>query len=129
MIENDIKIKIKKLRKKITKWNIEYFKDNKPSVTDYKYDKSLKQLIDLEKKHPQFTTKDTPTLMVGSDLTNKFKKYKHNFKMMSLSNAFDFDDLVAFDKSIKKLTSLDKIEYFCELKIDGMSVSLIYNKK
>lgn len=118
---------INDLRKKINEYDYNYYVIAKSSVSDLEYDTILKELEALEKTYPQFITSDSPTQRVGSDLTKDFPSVKHSLPMLSLANSYNEDDLFDFDKRIKNLLdSNDEIEYVCELKIDGVSISLIY---
>lgn len=125
----DIKEKIKQLSKLLTTWEYEYYVNNKPTVSDEEYDITLRQLIDLEKKYPQFVTTDSPTQRVGGQASKQLAKHTHMTKMMSLANAFSQEELRKFDTDVKKQLGKDPkedIEYCVEPKIDGLSLSLIY---
>ena len=95
-----------------------------PTITDQEYDKYLRELITLEEKYPDKVRDDSPTKRVGGKVLDKFEKHKHKIPMMSLANVFNEEEIRDFDKKIKK----DSVnpEYVCELKIDGLSVSLNY---
>jgi DNA ligase (NAD+) len=100
---------------------------SKPSVDDSVFDNALNELIKLENEYPEFSDENSPTKKVGSSLSNTFEKKEHSFRsMLSLSNAFNFDDLVKFEDRIKKEIDIDEIEYSVEPKIDGISISLVY---
>lgn len=122
----DIKNRVDELKKILNKANYEYYVLDNPILQDYEYDRFLKELISLENENPELKTADSPTNRVGGEVLSKFEKVYHDTKMMSLSNAFNEADLVDFDNRIKKELSLTKVEYVCELKIDGLSVSLKY---
>lgn len=127
--DNNIKNKIELLRKKIENWNKEYYINDNPSVDDSIYDQAINELIELEKKYPQFDSDDSPTKKVGHHLEKaSFKKEEHNIlPMLSLKNAFNEADLLHFDNQLKKLLNIDKnLAYFVEPKIDGLSISLTY---
>ncbi|MEG1150774.1 MAG: NAD-dependent DNA ligase LigA [Malacoplasma sp.] len=123
---NDFKNKIESLKKRIKVWDNEYYNLESPSVSDAEYDLVLNELIELEKQFPQFKTDDSPTNRVGGYVSDKFSKVKHSVAMLSLGNAFDKDDLIKFDLDIKAAINEEKIEYFVEPKIDGLSISLKY---
>ena len=95
-----------------------------PTITDQEYDKYLRELINLENENPDLIRDDSPTKRVGGKVLDKFEKHQHKIPMMSLSNVFNEDEIRDFDSRIKK----DSIfpNYVCELKIDGLSVSLNY---
>lgn len=126
-----IRQRINFLRKKLRQWEYEYYGLEKPTVSDTTYDLSLKELNALEKAFPEFYSKSSPTSTVGGIVDNKFKKINHILPMLSLSNAFNFNELKHFDETIKKLLNFgDKqdVEYYVEPKLDGLSISLIYQK-
>lgn len=124
---DDIKIRIEKLKNLLRKWEYEYYVLNNPTVSDEEYDITLRQLIELETKYPQFLTPDSPSQRVGGTASTKLKKYQHKTKMMSLANAFSADEMRKFDSDIKKAIGQNvKIVYCVEPKIDGLSMSLIY---
>lgn len=104
--------------------NYNYHTLDNPTITDQEYDKYLRELITLEEKYPEFVREDSPTMRIGGEVLDEFKKHTHKIPMMSLSNVFNEEEIRDFDKKIKK----DSVspEYVCELKIDGLSVSLNY---
>ena len=128
------KIKIEnKFRKKISllkEHNKNYFVDDNPKISDAEYDKIKKDLLDLEKKYPFLKKIDSVNKIVGALSPNKFKKIKHLKPMLSLSNAFDKNDMEDFIKKINNFlnTKNKNLELFCEPKIDGISATLIYEK-
>ena len=123
----DVEKFINRLRDKINKWSIEYYVNDNPSVSDSQFDGAMKELKDLESKYPQFINKDSPTQKVGGFVIDKFSKVKHNFKMLSLDNAFSLDDILYFRKQISKnLGTSNSIELLAEPKIDGLSISIQY---
>lgn len=126
MTKNQAYEQIETLKVKINQWNKEYYLDNAPSISDYEFDQYLQDLINLEKKFPELITPDSPTQIVGIKPISNLKKISHQYPMLSLANAFNYDDLKHFDQQIKTLTNKPKVEYICELKIDGLSISLLY---
>lgn len=119
--------RIEELRKLITQYDYEYYVLAQPQISDYEYDKLLAELIQLESGNPNLITPDSPTQRVGSDLNNEFKTIVHQVPMLSLSNTYSEDELLDFDRRVREgLPSIEKVEYVCELKIDGVSVSLKY---
>ncbi len=119
--------RIEKLREQIREHDYNYHVLAEPSISDYMYDQLLNELILLEKENPQFISKDSPTQRVGSDLTKEFKPVQHNIPMLSLSNTYNENELIDFDRRVKEgLPEEENVEYVCELKIDGLSVSLHY---
>ena len=116
--------------KNLKKHNDLYFNKDNPKISDAEYDKIKKETIELEKKHDFLKKIDSVKDIVGATPTNKFKKIKHLKPMLSLSNAFDKDDIVDFIKKINNFLNINKkdIEFFSEPKIDGISATLIYEK-
>src|SRR5690625_1278052 len=125
MTQNEALKQINALKKELNQYNYEYHVLDQPTVEDYVYDQKLKQLIELEKKYPDFITEDTPTQRVGGKPIDKFVKVEHSIPMFSLGNAFDEADLRAFDRRIREAVN-KTFKYVCELKIDGLAVSLRY---
>ncbi|QFQ31920.1 NAD-dependent DNA ligase LigA [Buchnera aphidicola] len=124
-----IKYKINKLRKEILKYDYFYHTLDKPIVSDAEYDYLFNQLYNLESKYKQFITPDSPTQKAGSNLLDKFKKVSHFFPMLSLENTFDLKGYLKFENRIKKKYMINSaIDFCCELKIDGIAVSLIYEE-
>ena len=97
-----------------------------PTITDQEYDKYLRELIEIETLHPEWVREDSPTQHAGGKIIDSFKKVEHKIPMMSLSDVFSESEVIAFDERIKK-EGINP-EYMCELKIDGLSVSLLYEK-
>ena len=108
----------------INKASYEYYTLDKPSISDQEYDRYMQELLSLEEKHPDLILPDSPTHRVGGKVIDGFAKVVHEKKMLSLSNVFNESDIIAFDERIKKEGINPK--YVCELKIDGLSVSLLY---
>ena len=115
-----------KLRDKLNKWRYQYYTLDKPSVDDATYDKSYRDLQNLESQFPQIITEDSPTQNVGDVTLSKFKKVFHNVPMLSMNDAFSYNELFEFDKRIKKKVNED-VNYNVELKIDGLAISLLYD--
>ncbi len=111
----------------LNKANKEYYVLDNPVLSDYEYDALLKELKTLEEQNPDLIQDNSPTKRVGGEVLSKFEKIKHSVAMMSLDNAFNEGDLLEFDRKIKEVVK--DITYVCELKIDGLSVSLKYNNK
>ncbi len=104
--------------------NYNYYVLDNPTITDQEYDKYLRELIELEKENPEYIREDSPTLRVGGEVSEGFVKHRHKIPMISLSNVFNEEEIRDFDKRIKKEGV--EPEYVCELKIDGLGVSLSY---
>jgi DNA ligase (NAD+) len=114
------------LRKQLDEANYRYHVLDDPQLADADYDALLRELIELEAAHPELRTPDSPTVRVGSAVASGFAPYVHGKPMLSLGNAFDGDELRAFDERVRKLSGLPSVAYTCELKIDGLAVSLHY---
>jgi DNA ligase (NAD+) len=121
-----IKKKIEELIEKINYHNYLYYVLNSPEITDAEYDKLFRELLELEEKYPEFVFPYSPTQRVGAPPLKEFGEVEHLVPMLSLGNAFNEEELLAFDKRIKKFLNVEEIEYVCELKIDGLAVSLTY---
>lgn len=113
------------LRKLLNQYNYEYFVLDKPSVTDQEYDRLMQELKEIEEKYPQLIDPLSPTQRVGGEVLSGFQKVVHLVPMLSLSNAFNEGDLRDFDRRIRQVVG-DDYSYVCELKIDGLAVSLRY---
>lgn len=119
--------RIEELRKLIKEHDYNYYILAQPTISDYEYDQLVNELIQLEKENPHLITPDSPTQRVGSDLTNVFNPVAHRIPMLSLSNTYSEEEMYDFDRRVKEgLPKSEKVEYVCELKIDGVSVSLRY---
>jgi DNA ligase (NAD+) len=121
----EAKKRIEQLRELLNQYSYEYYQLNNPSVSDQEFDALLHELIHLEDVHPEFKSPDSPTVRVGGTILDKFEKVTHRIPMMSLSNAFNEEDLRSFDEKIRKVAP--SITYNVELKIDGLAGSLIYS--
>lgn len=113
------------LRSELQQHNYNYYVLDKPTISDFEFDMLLNELIDLEKQNPQFYDANSPTQRVGGELIKSFDTVAHEYRMLSLGNTYSAEELVDFDKRITKLVETD-IEYVCELKYDGVSISLKY---
>lgn len=121
---NDLANKVETLHRLLNQYNHEYYVMDNPSVPDSEYDKLLHELIHIEEEHPEFKTEDSPTVRVGGEAQATFNKVRHDTPMLSLANAFNEEDLRRFDARVREHAG--KVEYMCELKIDGLAVSLKY---
>ena len=120
----EIKARIKELTDILNKANYEYYNLDNPSITDQEYDKYLRELINLEEKYPEYADPNSPTKRVGGEAIDKFNKVRHTIPMISLANVFNEEEIREFDRRIRNAGF--NPEYVCELKIDGLSVSLHY---
>ena len=117
---------IEYLRKELREHNHNYFVLNAPIISDYDFDMKLKQLENLEKKHPELKDSTSPTLRVGGTITKNFETVTHNYRMYSLDNSYSKEDLEDWEKRIQRILGDTKVEFTCELKYDGASISLTY---
>jgi len=117
--------RIEQLKKEINDHNYNYYVINNPRISDFQYDILLKELIDLEEEFPDLITNDSPTRRVGSDLTREFRQVKHQYPMLSLSNTYSEEEIYDFNKRVTGSLGRE-VEYVCELKYDGASISLTY---
>ena len=123
----DTKERIDFLRKEIEDHNYSYYILDKPLISDFEFDQLMSELISLEDQYPQFSSEHSPSNKVGGGVVDSFSSVKHEYPMLSLSNTYNFQDLQDFDTRIKKLIDVP-FEYVCELKFDGVSISLIYEQ-
>lgn len=117
--------KIDELRHLLNQYNYEYHVLDQPTIPDAEYDQLLKELIKLEEAFPELITPDSPSQRVGGQVLDMFKKVRHESPMLSLSNAFNENDLRDFDRRVRQGVG-DEFSYVCELKIDGLAISLKY---
>ena len=121
----NIEDQIKQLTEEINQHNYNYYMLDNPTISDYDFDQLLNQLILLEKQYPQYAQPDSPTQRVGGSVTKQFRTVKHVFPMLSLGNTYSEGDLLDFDRRIHELVN-GEVEYVCELKYDGLAISLVY---
>ncbi len=117
--------KIEALRAELHQHNYKYYVEDQTVISDFEYDLKLKELQELENQHPQYYDANSPTLRVGGEITKNFPTVQHQFRMYSLDNSYDFDDLEDWEKRIIK-TIADPVEFVAELKYDGASISIFY---
>ena len=122
----NVENKILELRKSLHRHNHLYYMLDNPEISDYEYDQMLKNLEELEKAHPEFQDSNSPTQRVGSSLNNDFISVQHNYPMYSLENSYTHDELIKWKDRLVKILNTDKISFSCELKLDGVSISLSY---
>ncbi len=126
MIPEEVKEKIEKLRSELRRHSYLYYVLERPEITDYEFDHMYRALVDLEKEYPELVTPDSPTQRVGAKASEDFRKVRFRKPMLSLTNAFSADELRDFDRRVKGGLGEEKVEYITELKIDGLSLNLIY---
>ena len=125
MNKEEAKVRIAELSQIIENHNYNYYILAQPTISDYDFDMLLNELINLEKQYPEFITADSPTQRVGGDITKEFQTVKHRYPMLSLSNSYNIEEVKDFITRIKK-TIEEEVEFVCELKFDGISISLTY---
>ena len=124
--KENIKNKIQELIEKISTFDYQYYVLDNPSISDFEYDKIFKLLVDLENKNPELIRPDSPSQRVGGKALDSFESVIHRQAMLSLNNAFEEDELIAFDKRIKDDIGIDEVEYAVEPKFDGLAITLTY---
>ena len=117
---------ISKLVSLLNKYSYDYYVEDNPQISDTEYDTLYKQLEKLEENHPEYILENSPTQRVGDRVLDEFEKIIHKVPMLSLSNTFSTEDLRDFDARISKLVPDHSVEYICELKIDGLAISIKY---
>ncbi len=117
--------RVKELHTLLNQYSYEYHVLDHPTVPDSEYDRLLKELNDIEAEYPELITSDSPTQRVGGEPLSAFTKVEHKTPMLSLANAFNEEDLRDFDRKVKQAAG-EEYEYVCELKIDGLAISLRY---
>lgn len=118
--------RMKELVELLNRYATEYYTSDNPSVSDSEYDRLYRELVELEKDHPEQVLSESPTHRVGGKILDGFEKYSHQYPLYSLQDAFSREELDAFDVRVRK--ELDDVTYICELKIDGLSISLTYEQ-
>lgn len=117
---------IQTLRKELNQHNHNYYVLDKPTISDFEFDLKLKQLQDLENQHPEYYDENSPTQRVGGAITKNFQTVPHEHRMYSLDNSYSKDELIDWEKRIQKVLGEVSLEYTCELKYDGASISITY---
>ena len=119
--------RIEELRDEIRAHEYRYFVQNEPTVSDYEFDQIVRELQRLEQAHPELITPDSPTQRVGEQVSGSFPSHTFRQPMLSLDNAYSFEELKDWDRRVRERVSRDEIDYIVELKIDGLSVNLVYH--
>ena len=125
----DYKKRVEELTELLNRYNYEYYVLNQSSVSDAEFDRLMQELMMLENEHPELKSPVSPTQRVGGMVQDEFQKITHQRMMLSLANAFNEDDLRDFDRKIRDVIGDEDVSYMCELKIDGLGMSLVYNKR
>ncbi|HQH32313.1 MAG TPA: NAD-dependent DNA ligase LigA, partial [Petrotogaceae bacterium] len=128
MIPSNIVNEYEQLKNEVLKHNYRYFVLSDPVISDEEYDKLFKRLVEIETLYPQIKSPDSPSFRVGSAAVSGFAKVPHSMPMLSLDNTYNDDDIKAFNDRVLKGLDGQAPEYLCELKIDGVSISLSYKK-
>ncbi len=123
--KQEAKERIDQLRKELNDHNYRYYVLARPVISDFEFDQMMKELIHLEEQFPEFDDENSPSKRVGSDITTEFEQVKHKIPMLSLGNTYSREELVDFDRRVRKVLG-DDFEYVCELKYDGVAISLSY---
>lgn len=122
----DIQNTIQKLREELNQHNYNYYVLDTPTISDFEFDQKLKQLQELEDKHPEYFDENSPTQRVGGTITKNFETVPHEYRMYSLDNSYSKEELIDWEKRIQKVLGDVPLEYTCELKYDGASISITY---
>ncbi len=125
MTKQEARERIEKLRSELNVHNYSYYVLARPTISDYDYDQMMSELIRLEAEFPEFADLNSPSQRVGSDISQEFEQVKHRFPMLSLGNTYSQEELTDFDRRVRKVLG-DEFEYVCELKYDGVAISLSY---
>src|SRR6476659_6016585 len=127
MKEQQAKSRIEELARQIDLHNYRYYVESSPSISDYEFDMLMEELTRLEKEFPKLASPESPSQRVGGQVTKQFRAVKHKYPMLSLGNTYSEEELKDFDERVKKgLGVTADVEYACELKFDGVSISLTY---
>jgi len=127
--DSDAASRIEALRQRLTEANQAYYVEGHSPMDDAEFDALMRELRELEESHPEWEDEESPTLKVGSDLTPGFAKVAHVHPMLSIQNAYSLGDIADFHRQVTEKIPEDGLEYVCELKIDGVALSLVYEKR
>ena len=123
-----IEKKLRILRETLQQHNYNYYVLDSPTISDYEFDHLLKSLQELEDQYPEYYDPNSPTQRIGGEVTKVFETVKHKFPMFSLDNSYSKEEILDWEKRNHKLLGSEELEYTCELKYDGASINLSYNK-
>ena len=123
---NLIKSKIDELRKLLNRYNYEYYVLDRPTISDMQFDILMRELEDLEHQYPEFQSANSPTQRVGGQVSKGFVQANHSFPMLSLSNTYSKEEIIDFVNRSSQLLNGEELEWVCELKYDGLAISLLY---
>ncbi len=122
----EVKEKIEQLREELREHNYKYYVLDNPSISDYQFDMKLKELESLEHQYPEYYDESSPTVRVGGEVTKSFNTVVHDYRMYSLDNSYSIEELLEWEKRIRKILGNVELSYTCELKYDGASISITY---
>ena len=125
-MHGSVESEIQKLRDQIRYHEHRYYVLNDPEISDFEFDQLMRRLQDLEREHPELITPDSPTRRVGGEPAEEFPKVRHSVPMISLDNTYSVDELRDFDRRVRELSGRSRVDYVGELKLDGLSMALIY---
>ncbi|MCI3953556.1 MAG: ligA, partial [Burkholderiales bacterium] len=124
----DVRERISRLHEEIERHNHQYYVLDQPLVSDAEYDRLFRELQDLEARHPELVTPDSPTQRVGAKPLAAFAPARHHTPMLSLNNAFHRDEVAAFDRRVREALGVEAVDYSAEPKFDGLAVNLRYEQ-
>jgi DNA ligase (NAD+) len=125
-LPTQVETEIERLREEIRRHEYLYYVLNQPEISDEEFDRLMRRLQDLEREHPELVTPDSPTQRVGGQPSEEFPKVRHSVPMLSLDNTYSIEELKDFDRRVRQLSGRAQVEYVGELKLDGLSMALIY---
>src|SRR5690554_5347921 len=124
--KEEAQLRVAELTKQINHHNHLYYQKDTNEISDFEFDQLLEELSHLEQEFPEFLQEDSPTQRVGGIITKEFETMVHAYPMLSLGNTYSEGELVAFDERVAKILGHREYSYFCELKFDGVAISLVY---
>jgi DNA ligase (NAD+) len=122
----DVRARAEELRELVRRHDEKYYVENAPEISDAEYDRLFSELVELEEEHPELVTPDSPTQRVGGEPLEEFRTVRHSEPMLSLDNTYSTDEVRAFDRRVRERLAKDEVDYVVELKLDGVSISLVY---
>jgi len=122
-----VKQQIERLRLELHEHNYNYYVLSRPVISDFEFDRRMRQLMELEAAHPEYYDPNSPSVRVGSDISNRFTQVEHRFPMLSLQNSYSEGEVADFYDRVRRALN-EPFEIVCELKYDGTSISLVYEE-
>ncbi|MCZ8134088.1 MAG: NAD-dependent DNA ligase LigA, partial [Algoriphagus sp.] len=126
MTHAEAAVRIAQLTKEINHHNHLYYQESRIEISDFEFDRLLEELVKLEHEYPDLLKSDSPSQRVGGTITKEFQTVEHEYRMLSLGNTYTIEELKAFDERVVKGLGRSDYEYFCEMKFDGVAISLVY---